>query len=179
MSGDCEEARLARGEKERENSRKRRERVRKFIDPRSWANGAKRRCARREFLLAAKCTVVWSPLLSFTISHFLNSEVNSFTKTMHYHPAILVFACLGALVLALAVTERELFGGDDCCKGDKWQAHTAEYKHSVLQEKILSNLKQAGWPGVLLGSIFVESMDPSFDMIRDDLPWDRSKLIHT
>lgn len=86
-------------------------------------------------------------------------------------------AALGALVLANQT--REALLGDDCCSGSKWQAHTADYKLGIVWEKIVKNLKSGSWPGINLAFLFVESMDPSFDRVADDLPWDRSKLIHS
>jgi hypothetical protein len=90
---------------------------------------------------------------------------------------VLCFAALGAVVLALTA-ERSWFG-DDCCSGKKWQANSAQFKLATLWENIIDNLKPASWPGVKLGLLFAESMDPTFDRIADDLPWDRSKLIHS
>ena len=94
-----------------------------------------------------------------------------------YHPVVLVFAAIGAVVLSWSA--ESVRSGDDCCSGSKWQAHTAAYKRDTLWSNIMSNLKSNDWPGISIGFLFVESMDPSFDRVADDLPWDRSKLIHS
>jgi hypothetical protein len=93
------------------------------------------------------------------------------------HPVVLVFAAIGVVVFAYTA-EQQLFG-NDCCSGSKWQSHTAEYKLATLWENIIENVNSASWPGVKIGLLFVESMDPSFDRVADDLPWDRSKVIHS
>jgi len=85
---------------------------------------------------------------------------------------------VGAVVLAFSA-EGLLFG-DDCCSGQKWQSHTAQYKFEELWNKLLQNLTPNTWPSVeKFALIFVESMDPSFDRVADDLPIDRAKLIHS
>jgi hypothetical protein len=90
---------------------------------------------------------------------------------------VLFFAAIGVVVFAYTA-ENTLFG-DDCCSGSKWQAHTAEYKVATLWEKIIENVNSGSWPGVKISLLFVESMDPTFDRVADDLPWDRSKVIHS
>jgi len=96
---------------------------------------------------------------------------------MRIHPVVMVFAAIGAVVLSWSAEKAA--SSDDCCSGSKWQAHTAAYKRDTLWSNIMENLKSNDWPGVSIGFLFVESMDPSFDRVADNLPWDRSKLIHS
>ena len=62
---------------------------------------------------------------------------------------------------------------------------SAKDKLQILWKRITRSDKSASWPGLAIGGIFVEDMNPSFDSRGDELPaqgiWGnvRPKYIHT
>lgn len=70
--------------------------------------------------------------------------------------------------------------------GSTWQQKQAYEKQQLLWNAITSNESPGPWPSALqLAEIFLESMNPTFDAIQDDLPtqggfgFNRVKLIHS
>jgi len=64
-------------------------------------------------------------------------------------------------------------------EGDQYQMQSASGKMNYLWGKILENPGIGSFPSAFsLAYIFVESMQPSFDHVGDEMPCGRSKLIH-